>query len=80
MPKTRDPDFAVRFGLRVCERREQLGWTQRDLRERTGLSVGYLSDLENGKRGAILYNAVLLATARAVAGVVPEVREGDDGE
>ena len=63
MPRTRDPGLAVRFGLRVCERREQLGWTQRDLRERTGLSVGYLSDLGNGKRGASLYNAVLLADA-----------------
>ena len=40
------------FGQRVKFMREHWGWTQDDLRERTGFSKGFLSDLENDKRNA----------------------------
>ena len=39
------------LGDRIRERREELGWTQEVLATRAGLSKGFLSDLENGKRG-----------------------------
>lgn len=39
------------LGDRIKERREELGWTQETLANRAGLSKGFLSDVENGKRG-----------------------------
>ncbi len=39
------------LGGRIKERRLELGWTQDDLAVKAGLSKGFLSDLENGKRG-----------------------------
>ena len=39
------------FGDRIKQRREDLGWTQEALGGRAGLSKGFLSDVENGKRG-----------------------------
>ena len=39
------------LGGRIKQRRLQLGWTQDELAVRAGLSKGFLSDLENGKRG-----------------------------
>jgi transcriptional regulator with XRE-family HTH domain len=39
------------LGDRIKQRREELGWTQETLASRAGLSKGFLSDLENGKRG-----------------------------
>ena len=37
-------------GVRIRDRRKELGWTQDVLVEKAGLSKGFLSDLENGKR------------------------------
>ena len=39
------------LGGRIKQRRLELGWTQDDLAVRAGLSKGFLSDLENSKRG-----------------------------
>lgn len=39
------------LGDRIKERRDELGWTQETLAAKAGLSKGFLSDLENGKRG-----------------------------
>jgi transcriptional regulator with XRE-family HTH domain len=39
------------LGGRIRKRRLDLGWTQDDLAVKAGLSKGFLSDLENGKRG-----------------------------
>ena len=37
-------------GERIKRRRNDLGWTQDVLAEKAGISKGFLSDLENGKR------------------------------
>jgi len=37
-------------GERIKRRRNNLGWTQDVLAEKAGISKGFLSDLENGKR------------------------------
>lgn len=37
-------------GERVKQRRVELGWTQDALSEKAGISKGFLSDLENGRR------------------------------
>lgn len=37
------------FGKAVKNRRKELGYTQKDLSEITGISSSFLSDLENGK-------------------------------
>lgn len=54
------------FGRRVREKRRKLGWSLRDLSEKSGLTIAFLSDLENCKRGVGLGNAVELS---AVLGV-----------
>src|SRR5437762_2034607 len=41
----------MELGSRIRARRTELGWTQDELAQKAGLSKGYLSDLENGKRG-----------------------------
>ena len=41
----------AKLGDRIRERREELGWTQDDLASKAGLSKGFLSDVENSKRG-----------------------------
>jgi len=38
------------LGERIKSRRQELGWTQDDLAGKAGISKGFLSDLENGKR------------------------------
>ncbi len=40
----------VRLGKRIAELREDRGMTQKDLADRAGLSVTFLSEVENGKR------------------------------
>ena len=37
------------FGEAVKNRRKQLGYTQKDMSEFLGVSISFLSDLENGK-------------------------------
>ncbi|MCR5595654.1 MAG: helix-turn-helix domain-containing protein [Lachnospiraceae bacterium] len=37
------------FGIAVRNRRKKLGYTQKYISEFTGLSVSFISDLENGK-------------------------------
>lgn len=39
------------LGERIKQRRLELGWTQEVLAQKAGISKGFLSDLENGKRG-----------------------------
>ena len=39
------------LGSRIRARRTELGWTQDELAQKAGISKGFLSDLENGKRG-----------------------------
>jgi transcriptional regulator with XRE-family HTH domain len=39
------------LGERIKERRNELDWTQEVLARKAGISKGFLSDVENGKRG-----------------------------
>jgi transcriptional regulator with XRE-family HTH domain len=43
-------DMPPDLGKRIAGLREQRGWTQRELGDRAGLSVTFLSEVENGKR------------------------------
>ena len=37
-------------GIRIKDRRDELGWTQDDLATKANISKSFISDLENGKR------------------------------
>ena len=50
------------FGNTLRTRRKELGYTQRDLSEFTGLSISFLSDLERGKRTIELEKALYVAS------------------
>jgi transcriptional regulator with XRE-family HTH domain len=43
--------WRMALGERIKQRRLELGWTQDVLAQKAGISKGFLSDLENGKRG-----------------------------
>jgi len=57
---------AMSLGERIRARRIELGWTQEELARRAGISTGFLSDLENSKRGI---NADTLLDIARVLGV-----------
>jgi len=52
---------AASFGMALRQRRRELGYTQVFVSEFSGLSVTYISDLENGKSTAELGKAIQLA-------------------
>ena len=52
---------AAAFGEAIRARRKELNYTQGFLSELSGLSVSFISDLENGKRTAELEKAIYLA-------------------
>ena len=52
---------AKEFGKALRQRRRQLGYTQAYISEFSGLSVTFISDLENGKSSAELGKAIYLA-------------------
>jgi len=52
---------AKSFGNAIRQRRKDLGYTQAFLSEFSGLSVTFISDLENGKSTAALGKAIFLA-------------------
>ncbi len=49
------------FGYALREERKRKGYTQAFISEFTGLSVSFLSDLENGKETAELGKALFVA-------------------
>ncbi|MCR5623959.1 MAG: helix-turn-helix domain-containing protein [Lachnospiraceae bacterium] len=49
------------FGSVIRERRKELGYTQKYISEFTGLSISFISDLENGKSTVELGKALELA-------------------
>ena len=51
----------VSFGKAIRARRKELHYTQGFLSEFSGLSVSFISDLENGKKTAELEKAIYLA-------------------
>ena len=52
---------AKSFGAALRKRRKELGYTQGFLSDFSGLSVSFISDLENGKATAELGKALYLA-------------------
>ena len=52
---------AASFGEAIRLRRKELHYTQGFLSEFSGLSVSFISDLENGKKTAELEKAIYLA-------------------
>ena len=52
---------SVTFGEMIKKRRKQLGYTQKYLSDFTGMSVSFLSDLENGKKTIELDKALTIA-------------------
>ena len=52
---------ALEFGKYIKERRKMLGYTQGYVSRCTGLSVSFISDLENGKKTVEMGKAILLA-------------------
>ena len=52
---------SISFGKAVRARRRALGYTQGYISEFTGLSVSFLSDLENGKKTVELEKAISVA-------------------
>ena len=52
---------AKSFGAMLKTRRKQLGYTQAFISEVTGLSVSFLSELENGKKTIQLEKAIQVA-------------------
>ena len=52
---------AAAFGRAIRARRRELGYTQAFLSEFSGLSVSFISDLENGKTTIELERSVRLA-------------------
>ncbi|MBR3153730.1 MAG: helix-turn-helix transcriptional regulator [Lachnospiraceae bacterium] len=49
------------FGAMLRSRRKQLGYTQAYISNFTGLSVSFLSELENGKKTVQLEKAIQVA-------------------
>ncbi|RKM56547.1 transcriptional regulator [Butyrivibrio sp. X503] len=49
------------FGKAIRDRRKKLGYTQKYISDFTGISVSFLSDLENGKKTIELGKAMHIA-------------------
>jgi transcriptional regulator with XRE-family HTH domain len=61
----RDP-LCRAFGGAVRARRLQMGWSQEELADRTGLHRNYVGGVERGERNLGLLNASALARALGV--------------
>lgn len=66
------------LGDRIKERRLELSWTQEKLAVRADISKGFLSDLENGKRG--VGAETLLHVARALGVSLEFLMTGEGGD
>src|SRR3954465_14450567 len=49
MPERADGSLLAGIGARVRARRTNMGWTLREIADRSGLSTRFLADLETGK-------------------------------
>lgn len=50
MTKNHVSPLSAKIGKRIFELRSSKGWTQRTVAEKCNLSVGFICDVENGKR------------------------------
>lgn len=66
-----DPSSA--FAANLKHLREERGWTQQDLADRSGISLGTIGNLEGGRNGVGLNRAWVLA--KAVGGSLDEMCE-----
>lgn len=64
------------MGERVRELRKRAGMTQDDLAARTGMSKGFLSDIENGNRN--VSSEFLLKLANALGASIDYLLRGED--
>lgn len=64
------------LGHRIRARRQELGWTQEQLATKAGISKGFLSDLENGKRHVSADN--LMGIAQVLNVSLDYLMKGDD--
>ena len=53
----------AQLGNKIRMRRQELGWVQRDLAEKTGMHRTYIADLERGARNVSIYNLIRLGQA-----------------
>lgn len=53
--------FNVALGLRIRQRREELGYTLTSVAEGAEVSKGHLSQVENGRAGLTLWTAAAIA-------------------
>lgn len=65
-----------KLGERIRERRRELGWTQEELSRKSGISKGFLSDIENGKRSVSAEN--LSEIARVLGLSLDFLMKGED--
>ena len=56
----------MKIGLRIKERRNELGWSLRELGERSGVTAGFLSQVENDQVSPSLASLQSIATAMKV--------------
>ena len=63
MKKRGQPDVRERLGYAIKARREELGLTQEDLADQSGIHRTYLSDVERGTRNICLLNIERVAGA-----------------
>lgn len=66
----------AKVGKRIRERRTELGWTQDVLARKAGISKGFLSDVENGKRS--VGAETLLDIARALGRSLDFLMTGEE--
>ncbi|MDO4179142.1 MAG: helix-turn-helix domain-containing protein [Phascolarctobacterium sp.] len=57
---------AKAFGEAIRQRRKELNYTQAFLSDVTGISISFLSDLENGKKTCELEKAIYIANMLAL--------------
>lgn len=65
------------LGNKVRNRRYELGLTQEELSQRTGLSTGHISDIENGHRKQI-QTKTIKRLAKGLGMTLEQVLGGDE--
>jgi transcriptional regulator with XRE-family HTH domain len=71
------PDVPPTLGKRIVDCRERRGWKQKDLAQRAGISVTFLSEIENDRRG--IGSEALLNIADALGASLDYLVRGEVG-